>query len=298
MPQHSQQDHSGLLLFSALTIVVLAFLALSLAITATGTARFAIAMGYSEKVGYAVGTVFDLAKAILPIGLLALFARRAYGSLFLLGTAWIGLVIYSALATHATVGLAITSIEQDSTWKMETRSETKAELERIEADLLIMWRQHTPDEARSTPLFREKLCFVHRKNHPRGKKNPTVEELCQFPHAIIAPDAGSLWGVVDDELQKLGRTRNIVASLPSFMAVPALVASTDLIAAIPRKLAETTSERLDVSDLPFANMDFEKLMSWHPQMHADPATNGCAKKHQPCLPKIEAVPLSCQVSSA
>lgn len=168
MPQHPQQGQSGLLLFSALTFVVLAFLTLSLAITATGTARFAIAMGYSEKVGYAVGSVFDLAKAIIPIGLLALFARRAYGTLVLIGTAWIGLVSYSVLATHATVGLAITSIEQAATWKMETRSETRAELENLEKRLKVLSEPSPPRPSATVAgaLTGEKVPVgVWRKSH-------------------------------------------------------------------------------------------------------------------------------------
>ena len=48
--------------------IVLAFMGLSLAITATGTTRFAVAMGYRAEVGYAVGGVFDVAKALLPVG--------------------------------------------------------------------------------------------------------------------------------------------------------------------------------------------------------------------------------------
>ena len=52
--------------------IVLAFMGLSLAITATGTARFAAAMGYRAEVGCAVGGVFDVAKALLPVALILL----------------------------------------------------------------------------------------------------------------------------------------------------------------------------------------------------------------------------------
>ena len=67
--------------------IVLAFMALSLAITATGTARFAVAMGYRAEVGYAVGAVFDFAKGLLPIALLALFVRRAFFLFVIIGVA-------------------------------------------------------------------------------------------------------------------------------------------------------------------------------------------------------------------
>ena len=121
-----QLERQGYLLLITLGAIVLAFICLSLAITATGTARFAVAMGYSAQVGYAVGAIFDFAKALLPVALLVLFARRAFLLFVIIGFAWLGLLTFSALATHATVSTAIAAIERSGSWKMEVRSETKA----------------------------------------------------------------------------------------------------------------------------------------------------------------------------
>jgi len=51
-----------------LGLLVFAFMVLSLLMTAAGTARFAISMGYGAAVGYTVGAIFDLAKGSLLIG--------------------------------------------------------------------------------------------------------------------------------------------------------------------------------------------------------------------------------------
>ena len=103
MRQH-REDHSiGRPTIAGLGVMVVAFMVLSLAVTATGTARFAVGMGYDATVVYAVGAIFDLAKGLLPIALLALWSRRAVGTAGLLGIAWICLVTFSCLATHATV---------------------------------------------------------------------------------------------------------------------------------------------------------------------------------------------------
>ena len=117
---------------------------LSLAITATGTARFAVAMGYRAEVGYAVGAVFDLAKGMLPLALLALFARRSFLFFVVLGLAWLGLVSYSALATHATVSTAIAAIERSGSWKMEVRSDAKTELAAVEKRLEVLSQPAPP----------------------------------------------------------------------------------------------------------------------------------------------------------
>ena len=137
---------NGYFLFGA---IVLAFMGLSLAITATGTARFAVAMGYRAEVGYAVGAVFDFAKGLLPIALLVLFARRAFLLFVIIGVAWMGLVIYSALATEATVSTAIAAIERNGSWKTEARSGTKAELAAVEKRLDVLSQPAPPRPTKS-----------------------------------------------------------------------------------------------------------------------------------------------------
>jgi hypothetical protein len=134
---------------TALGLVVVAFMGLSLVLTATGTARFVTAMGYDANVGYAVGGIFDVAKGILLIAVLALWARRASGIAIVLGLAWTCLVTFSWLATHATVSTAISSIERNGSWKMEARGNTKAELAAVEQQLAALIRPATPRPAKT-----------------------------------------------------------------------------------------------------------------------------------------------------
>jgi len=119
----------------AVAIVVFAFMGLSLAITATGTARFAAAMGYSPSVGYIVGAIFDIAKDILLVAVLALWKRRALVISAIIGLAWIGLVAYSVLATPATITTAISAIERSGAWKMELRGNAEDELNSVKQQL-------------------------------------------------------------------------------------------------------------------------------------------------------------------
>ncbi len=139
-----QLERQGYLLLITLGAIVLAFMSLSLAITATGTARFAVAMGYSAQVGYAVGAIFDFAKALLPVALLVLFARRAFLLFVIIGFAWLGLLTFSALATHATVSTTMAAIERSGSWKMEVRSETKAEIAAVEKRLEVLSQPAPP----------------------------------------------------------------------------------------------------------------------------------------------------------
>ena len=127
-----------------LLLVVVAFMVLSLLVTATGTARFAVSMGYDAGVGYAVGAVFDVAKGMLLVGVVALWGRGALGVSAVFAIGWICLVTFSWLATHATVSTAIASIERTGTWKMEVRGNAKAELTSIEQQLAMLSRPTPP----------------------------------------------------------------------------------------------------------------------------------------------------------
>src|SRR5436190_3487761 len=144
-----QDKRIGWSILAGLGLVVAAFMVLSLSVTATGTARFAVGMGYDARVGYAVGAIFDLAKALLPVGVLALLTRRAFGTAAFLGIACICLVIYSCLATHATVSTAISAMERSGTWKMEVRGNAKAELASVEQQLVVLSRPAPPRPAKT-----------------------------------------------------------------------------------------------------------------------------------------------------
>ena len=146
---HCRGDRVGTPTFLALSLAVVAFMVLSLLVTATGTARFAVAMGYDANIGYAVGGVFDLAKAFMLAAVMALWFRRSFGFAAIFGIAWAALVTFSWLATHATVSTAIAAIERSGTWKMKVRNNTKTELVSLEQQLATLSRPAPPRPAKT-----------------------------------------------------------------------------------------------------------------------------------------------------
>ena len=136
---------------AALGAIVLAFMALSLAITATGTARFAVAMSYPAEVGIRGrrDLRFRQGRCCLS-ALLVLLRRRAFIFLrhhrVVLGSAS---SLTAALATHATVSTAMAAIERSGAWKMESRSNSKAELAAVEQRLNAL-SQPTPPRPSKT----------------------------------------------------------------------------------------------------------------------------------------------------
>lgn len=144
-------------------------------------------------------------------------------------------------------------------------------IENGEADLLIVSRGRTPPAAKARRLYEEGFTFVQRKGHPRGTRRLTLAQFCKLKHVLISPGGGSFKGPIDQTLQTMGKTRDVVASLPSFLLAPTLVEQTDLVAALPTRLANLLQDRLDCFQLPFETACFDVMLAWHPRHQNDPA---------------------------
>src|ERR1019366_5559257 len=87
---------------------------------------------------------------------------------------------------------------------------------------------------------------------------------------IVSPDGGGIRGVTDDTLSEAGLTRRVVLSVPHFLFLRSVLASTDLVAMLPSRLVRDTGE-LQVVEPPVDVPGFEMAMLWHERSHRDPA---------------------------
>ncbi len=77
-------------------------------------------------------------------------------------------------------------------------------------------------------------------------------------------------GVTDDALAALGRTRRVGLSVSSFLVLPEILAVSDMIAVVPRRLAKRASG-MKIATPPLTIPGFTKSMAWHERNHHDPA---------------------------
>lgn len=145
------------------------------------------------------------------------------------------------------------------------------DLESGRLDAAIVSSFVTLNEAKSLFLFRERFVLVQSKDHPRGSLAPDLDSFCELDHILVSPEGGGFVGAVDQALRKLGRSRRVVASLPSFLLVPALIESSSLVSVVPERLAMSCAEALDSFPLPFDLAGFEFQLVWHPRRHKDAA---------------------------
>lgn len=100
----------------------------------------------------------------------------------------------------------------------------------------------------------------------------TLEEFCSRPHIIVSHTA-NVSGFVDKWLADIGRTRNVVLSIPNFSSLPALLEGTDLLVSLPDYAAKamTSSGTLFEEAFPFEVPNLELSMVWLSVTDSDPA---------------------------
>ena len=139
----------------------------------------------------------------------------------------------------------------------------------IDVGLLAM--DAVPERLHHRILFKEHYVLVARKRHPSLERKLTVDALCRLDYVIVSPEGGGFRGVTDAALERVGRKRRVVLSVPHFLFVPEVVARTDLVAMLPSRLVQTRTGKLQVRAAPLEIPTYQMAMIWHERSHADPA---------------------------
>jgi DNA-binding transcriptional LysR family regulator len=123
-------------------------------------------------------------------------------------------------------------------------------LEKREIDVAMLPVRTVPARFAAQRLYDENFVVAMRKGHVFAR-TPTLPAFCRAQHLLVSLD-GDPRGFVDEVLAKRGFQRRIALTVPTFMMAFAHLSSSDLIAALPRRLVERHAARfaLDVVELP------------------------------------------------
>lgn len=150
----------------------------------------------------------------------------------------------------------------------------EAWMESGQVDLGIGYLVAPPPALRSRLLFADRQVCVLRKGHPALRGPFDAARYAALPHVAVSPGGAGIYGArIDALLKSLGIRRRIVLSLPSFLAMPYVVARTDYIATVPMRFARYFAGLLPLAVLPapLPLPAFEISMFWHERVHADAA---------------------------
>ncbi|MDH1262051.1 LysR family transcriptional regulator [Pseudomonas sp. GD03944] len=137
------------------------------------------------------------------------------------------------------------------------------QMTRGEVDLAVINMNGVPPALHSQHLYDERYVLIGRRGHPSLRADLTVEEFAQLEHVVVSLRGGGFSTSVDNALVARGLRRNVVLSASSFLPVPELVAQSDCVALVPRRLVEGRSEQLLCVAPPLPVEGFAIGMFWH-----------------------------------
>ncbi len=120
-------------------------------------------------------------------------------------------------------------------------------------------------------VLEERFVSLLRADHPALADGVDLDRFCALPHALVTTAAEGP-GVVDRALAALGRSRQVRLRIGYFLAAPLVVAASDLILTLPRRvgLHLATLAPLAVVETPLALPTFHADLVWPTRLHADP----------------------------
>jgi len=139
-----------------------------------------------------------------------------------------------------------------------------------ELDLVVADRWSVRGIRGLETLFHESFVSIARVDHPRLSRRPTLEEFLNEDHALISAHGVSP-GVLDAALESLGRARRVALTVPHYLVAPIIVAHTDLVMTLPRRVANCLADvhRLRTFVPPVALEGFDVVMASHPRSVAE-----------------------------
>lgn len=120
-------------------------------------------------------------------------------------------------------------------------------------------------------LFTQDWICLANGAHPRLGEGFNLRQYREEAHILIASGTG--YRLLDDALKRQRVQRRILLELPGFLGLSTILASTDLVATLPRHIGETLAQLggLRVLPCPVRIPGFAVKQYWHSRYHHDPA---------------------------
>lgn len=118
------------------------------------------------------------------------------------------------------------------------------ELESRAMDIAVVPSDHIPPRFHVQRLYEEDFVVAMRAGHPFAK-DPSLKRYCAMRHLVVSL-SGDSRSFVGEVMAKQGLSRRIALTVPNFMFALAVVAETDFLCALPRRLVAMHAARFGV----------------------------------------------------
>jgi DNA-binding transcriptional LysR family regulator len=163
-------------------------------------------------------------------------------------------------------------------WRAIDGRTIAGQMETGEVDLGFITPETAPGALRSRKLFDETYVCIVRRNHPLIGSKLDLATFAALDHLIVSPRGGGFTSATDAVLQSLSRERRVGLSIASFLMAPEIVARSDMVALVPRRLVQDRADRLLILEPPLAVPGFTISLVWHDRTTAHPAQRWLREK--------------------
>jgi DNA-binding transcriptional LysR family regulator len=137
-------------------------------------------------------------------------------------------------------------------------------LEKGIIDLALGVFPDPPRQTLSEPIFAEHFVGIARQGHPDiANGTISLEAFTRLSH-VLTTLRRDRSGAVDRALQEQGLQRRIALITPQMLILPFAIAASDMIAAVPQRLAKTMAKtcNLTIFELPIETKPWKVSMLW------------------------------------
>lgn len=151
------------------------------------------------------------------------------------------------------------------------RQEALNLLDEDQIDLAIGFYPQRSTWHQQQVLFQEEFVCVCRQNHPAIQPPLTLESYLSASHLLVSLREDRT-GRIDQILSNQNLQRHIVLTIPHFLLAGFVLARTNLLAAIPQRLAQVWIEflPLQILPLPLPVSGFALSLLWHAKNQDEP----------------------------
>ena len=140
-----------------------------------------------------------------------------------------------------------------------------------EVDLCITGVLNAPPGLHERPLYAERIVSVVRRDHPGVGKHLTLDTFCSLEHIMVSVRGSGFSARIDEALTAIGRKRHARLAVPHFLLVPEIVARSDMISALPERLALGYANKLRILEPPIKLEGLTVAQIWHERNEREPA---------------------------
>lgn len=146
----------------------------------------------------------------------------------------------------------------------------RAEMAQGGVDLAVGWLPRLGAGFHQRRLFTQRYMALMAAGHPLAQGRLTASRFVQARHAVVVSE-GSGHEQVQHLLRRHGVAEPVALRLPHFVAVPYILAESDLVVTVPEKLARKAAAPFGLvqRELPLALPRFEVNVFWHRRAHRD-----------------------------